>query len=510
MRFKKPNFIVIFRLLAAVLILSACLPVDSSLPPESVPEAEGTAQALQATPTPTVPPPSPYPTRPLYEPGELVDYVAQTGDTLPNLALRFNTSVNEILEANPFIPQSATTMPPGMPMKIPIYYLPLWGSPYRIIPDSHFVNGPAVVNFDTNLFVSGQPGWLKDYTTFASGANRSGAQVIDLIATNYSVSPRLLLALLEYQAGALSQPEPPADVDDYILGYRSWDHKGVYMQLGWAANLLNNGYYLFRTSRLTEIETSDGRLERIDPWLNAASASLHYYFSQIYPADQYAYAIAPEGLAQTYTRLFGDPWESEQPHIPGSLEQPSFILPFEPGATWAYTGGPHTGWGVGEPLAAIDFAPPLTASGCQESSEWSTAVADGVVVRSETGLVMLDLDGDGDERTGWNILYLHVGTEGRAPAGAQLKQGDRVGVPSCEGGRATGTHVHIARKYNGEWIPADGMQGILAFNLEGWIAHNGSVEYQGTLTRFSQVVTACVCSNAASFIRSERALAEEQ
>jgi LasA protease len=74
---------------------------------------------------------TPYPTRPAYAPGELVDYVAQTGDTLPALAVRFNTTVNEIREANSFIPDDATTMPPGMPMKIPIYYRTLWGTPFH-------------------------------------------------------------------------------------------------------------------------------------------------------------------------------------------------------------------------------------------------------------------------------------------------------------------------------------------------------------------------------------------
>ena len=93
---------------------------------------------------------------------------------------------------------------------------------------------------------------------------------------------------------------------------------------------------------------------------------------------------------------------------------------------------------------------------------------------------MLDLDGDGDERTGWNVFYLHVGSDGRVPLGAVLKQGDRIGHPSCEGGEATGTHVHIARKYNGEWMPAEGIgSGILAFNLEGWTAHTGSEPLPG-------------------------------
>jgi LasA protease len=139
------------------------------------------------------------------------------------------------------------------------------------------------------------------------------------------------------------------------------------------------------------------------------------------------------------------------------------------------------------------------AAGCIPTDEWATAVADGVVARSETGMVMLDLDGDGDERTGWVVLYLHVATEGRVAKGAILKAGDAVGHPSCEGGEATGTHVHIARKYNGEWVPAGG---ALAFNLEGWIAQAGSQPYLGTLTRFSNIITACVCSDNQSQVSS--------
>lgn len=481
------------------ILASACQPQVTSLSSGGS-QANLSIAATPETPEPEAPLPTPFPTRPLYSPGELVDYVAQTGDTLPALAVRFNTSVAEILEANPFIPQSATTMPPGMPMKIPIYYLPLWGSPYEILPDSLFINGPAQIGFDTAAFIADHEGWLKNYQTYASGANRSAAEVIDLIALNYSVSPRLLLALVEYQAGGLSQPELPESLAQYPLGYASWDHKGLYMQLGWAANLLNNGYYGWRNTALTAIHYPDGRLERFDPWQNAATVSLHNYFNRLLPADEYALAISPEGFAKTYADLFGDPWQDEQPHIPGSLVQPALRLPFETGSIWAYTGGPHTGWGEGEPFSAIDFAPPSTAGGCLSSSEWSTAVAAGVIARSETGIVVLDLDGDGDERTGWSIFYLHVGTDGRVPAGVQVQAGDPIGHPSCEGGKTTGTHVHIARKYNGEWILADG---TLAFNLEGWIAHNGSQPYRGTLVRFSQTVTACECSNQASFIKSD-------
>jgi murein DD-endopeptidase MepM/ murein hydrolase activator NlpD len=482
------------------MLISACaVPADMAAPAQVL-----VAPTDIATPETVVAEPTPFPTRPLYQPGELVDYTAQTGDTLPQLAERFNTSVAEILKANPDIPPGATTMPPGMLMKIPIYYLPLWGSPYRIFPDSLFVNGPAQIGFDTRGYVAGSQGWLKDYVEYAADANRSGAQIVDYIAQKFSVSPRLLLALLEYQAGALSQPQATPDLQEYPLGYRSWSHKGLYMQLNWAADRLNSGYYGYRTAHLLSLEHQDGRLERFDPWLNAASASLHYYFNILYPPAQYEQAISPDGLARTYRELFGDPWLNEQPHIPGSLVQPDFSLPFKAGSVWAYTGGPHTAWGKGEPYAALDFAPPAVAGGCIPTQEWATAIAPGLVVRSEVGEVVLDLDGDGDERTGWNVFYLHVGSEGRAQVGAQLERGDPVGHPSCEGGTSTGTHVHIARKYNGEWMPAEGTEGILAFNMDGWIPHNGKEPYEGTLTRNSLVVTACTCSNQGSFISADK------
>jgi LasA protease len=199
--------------------------------------------------------------------------------------------------------------------------------------------------------------------------------------------------------------------------------------------------------------------------------------------------------------LFGYPWLEVQPHIPGSLQQPEMRLPFEGGKTWAYTGGPHTGWGTGEPWAAIDFAPPSTITGCSPSNEWNTAIADGIVARTDVGVIELDLDGDGDTRTGWVVLYLHLATQDRAPVGTVLVAGQRLGHPSCEGGTTTGTHIHIARKYNGEWIPADG---VLAFNLEGWIAHNGDKRYAGTLTRFSQTVVASSNATQAGYITAEK------
>jgi hypothetical protein len=71
--------------------------------------------------------------------------------------------------------------------------------------------------------------------------------------------------------------------------------------------------------------------------------------------------------------------------------------------------------------------------------------------------------------------------------GTFAEQDDRIGHASCEGGQATGTHLHFARKYNGEWLEA---VGPIPFVLGGWHVARGSRPYEGTLIRGDQIVTA--------------------
>ncbi len=489
---KSITLIALLALLAQM--VAACAPVSADA-------SQAELSSLPATPAAPIPTPgvTPLPTRQPFLPGELVDYTVQSGDTLALLSVRFNTTEEEIRTANPIIPREVTLLPPGMPMKIPIYYLPLWGSPYQILPDELFVNGPAQVGFNTAGFIATHAGWLKDAQEWAADANRSAAEIVDLVATNYSVSPRLLLALLEYHSHGLTQSTPPDGALELPLGKNPKGYTGLYLQLIWAANTLNNLYYADRAGQVATFDHLDGTMERPDPWQNAASVALQMYFARFFAGDNYTRAISPVGFAQTYQELFGSPWEKPQPHLPGSLQQPELRLPFQDGKSWAFTGGPHTGWGEGAPLAAIDFAPPSMVSGCVATDEWATAMADGVIARAEPGLAILDLDGDGDERTGWTIMYLHAELAPGIAKGTKVKLGDVIGHPSCEAGHATGTHIHLARKYNGEWILADGP---LPFNLEGWVAHAGSQAYEGTLTKFGRTITACECSDKNSQLRT--------
>jgi LasA protease len=493
MKQKKKFHLLINLLLIAA--LSGCLPVQNSLSDTILHKTE-TAESQQPVIDLTA-----LPTRPAYEPGQLVDYTVQTGDTLAALAAHFNTTEKEILQENPVIPQQTTTLPPGLPLQIPIYYQALWGSQYQIIPDCLFPNGPAQVGFDAVQFVNEQPGWFKNYTAYTGSKTRQGGELIQYISDNYSVSPRLLLAIIEYQSGALTNPlQPDIEENPYPLGFVENLHKGMYQQLILTANTLNNAYYGWRTGDLRKYELADGSLVVPDPWQNASSVALQYFYGQSMSGDEFNIAIHGAGLAQTYQDLFGDIWSACEAHIPGSLNQPQFILPFEGDQTWAYTGGPHTGWGTGEPFAAVDFAPPNIDSGCVPTDQYAAAVADGIIARTDTAVAILDLDGDGKEQTGWVVFYMHLATDTIPPVGTSLSQGQRIGLPSCEGGRSTGTHVHIARKYNGEWIPADG---ALPFTLDGWVARNGDDAYNGYLERFGKQIVASESGDEISQIKRE-------
>jgi len=55
--------------------------------------------------------------------------------------------------------------------------------------------------------------------------------------------------------------------------------------------------------------------------------------------------------------------------------------------------------------------------------------------------------------------------------------------------------VHVVRRFNGEWIPADGP---LPFVMSGWTAHAGSAPYLGNLTYDLPAlrIEACPCVTA--------------
>ncbi len=411
-------------------------------------------------------------------------YTIQSGDTLGKIAQRYGIDLDTLAKVNQI--ENINIVSVGQVLVIPAPEPQPAGPDFKIIPDSELVFGPASITLDLFSFIEQSGGYLSQYREDIDGQSYQGTEIINRIMREYSVNPRLLLAVLEYQSGWITQSNPSET--DYPLGYADPGRKGLYRQLAWAANNLNRGYYLWKANAISHWLLPDNSIVPPSPTINAGTAGIQYLMSLLYDKAGWEQAVGEQGVFRVYSRLFGYPFDyAIEGLVPANLTQPAMILPFEPGQTWSFTGGPHGGWGDGSAWAAIDFAPPGEGLGCVASDAWVTAVADGLVIRSGDGVVVLDLDGDGYEQTGWTILYLHIATEQRVMVNSQIQSGDYIGHPSCEGGMSNGTHVHMARRYNGEWIPADG---TLPFNLEGWISQGTGVEYDGTLTRDGEIVEA--------------------
>lgn len=457
----------------------------------------------EPTSTPPAPIPTPLPSatplqRNIQEPPIL--YYTQAGDTLKALAVRFGVQPEEITSPDP-IPAEGL-FDPGILLLIP-KRLGETSSSNLIIPDSEIVYSPSALDFDIEEFVRTSKGYLSDYKEWRSTGWFTGAGIIRRVAIENSINPRLLLAILEHQSRwVYGQPNGIAETD-FPIGWLRVENekKGLYYQLTWAVQQLNIGYYWWREGTLTDLTFPDGTKLRLSPELNAGSVALLYLYSRLYNQPQWAGALyGADGVVERYEAMFGNPWlraQAVEPLFPATLVQPPIEFPFLPGKTWSFTGGPHSAWNTDGARAALDFAPSTTEHGCYESQDWVVAGASGLVVRSENAVVVVDLDGDGYEQTGWNIMFLHIATKDRVPVGVWVNINDPIGHPSCEGGMSTGTHVHIARKYNGEWILADGP---MPFNLSGWRAHAKPELYHGWLTKGDEVVTSSLVGSYESLV----------
>ncbi len=425
-------------------------------------------------------------------------YIVQRGDTLSGIAAANGVSLQTLLALNPLA--NPDTIEVGQLILLPA--APSETSPNtNLLPDSKLVRGPGSNSFDVSRFIAEQSGYARMGFDLVNGQILSTSQIVQRVALEYSIDPRLLIAILEYKAEWLTRTELSEDAITYPLGIGAsafgFDRNGLYRQLTWGADQLNYAYYNWKMGNLSIIEFADGNRVTINPNLNAATVAVQYLMSRT--ADYYTWQrqVSENGLMATYQRYFGDPYANAVATlVPPELTQPELTLPFSRGQTWYYTGGPHGGWGSGSAWAAVDFAPPddlsTKTTSCYLSDYFVTAVADGVIARTDEGTVILDLDNDGDESTGWTILYLHIASQDRIAQGTQVRAGDRIGRPSCEGGFSNGTHLHIGRRYNGEWLPASCQNCPASYQPPTFVMSNWSVtgivgqEYQGYISTSSQ------------------------
>lgn len=477
--FNKPRW----RIRLPHLPLNLIQPIQTLLPTQAFEEERPTPQPIE-----TFLPVAPTPVTNCQmqpEPGKQL-YCTQSGDRLDAIARRFRVNTSQIqgsvgLEPNAILPVNT---PLGLPT-------PTFSTPYNqpALPDNAIIYGPDSVSADIVTYAQNAGGYLSQYKQYLYDGWHSGPEIVALVAVETSTNPRLLLSLVEYQSNWLFGHPADADLDLSPLNYEAVGVEGLYSELQVAARELSRGYYGWREGTLQTLTFRDKHTADISPQLNVGSVAVQNLFAGLYDEGNfYNKLYGPDGFLAFHAGMFGDPWAraaSAGTLMPANIIQPELSLPFPLGETWALTSGPHITWQYGTPRGAIDFAPLDDLPGCIISPNWAVAAAPGLVVRSQRGAVAIDLDGDGNEGTGWVLLYMHLTPEGRAGVNTWLRQDDHVGHPSCEGGVSTGTHLHIARKYNGEWISAEGP---LPLVLDGWQAVARPGNYAGLLIKDGQQV----------------------
>ena len=419
-------------------------------------------------------------------PEGMLRYVTTAGDTLSVVAAHFGVPIDQILSKSVLPAQQY--LPTGTILGIPAVELENVLKADPALPDSEIVYGPGTADFDLIGFANEKDGFLARYTETIDGTTYTGPEIVQKVARDSSTNPRLLLAFLEFRSNWVFGNPAGAATDKFPIGFGASDN-GLYKELQITVKVLAQGFYGWRDGSLTTFRFFEGTTARIDPGLNAGSVAIQNLFSTLYRSQfWFEYLYGPQGFLAFYLQNFGNPWERAA--AVGNLVdertvQPEIALPFLPGLRWSLTAGAHTDWQTGSPRGALDFAPVTGEVACVISTAWVTAAASGRVVRSDDSVVAIDLNGDGDEGTGWVLIYLHIADKDRVLEGAWVALDDKIGHPSCERGHSTGTHMHITRKYNGQWLAAEGP---LPMILSSWQAFAGLGYYEGTLVRGSETV----------------------
>ena len=486
MKTKLPLKILVF-LFCVSLTLSACVGSSTVIDqptPSPTPEIISTAT------------PEPEETQ---TPSGYLQYDTQSGDTLPVICAHFGVQPHQIISDD--VLDSEKILAPG----IRLYIRDLLGEtskPDILFPDSEFVFSRSAIGFDIQAFAEEQGGYLASYGELMKRGTTPASDILMELALGHSINPRLLLTLIEYESGWVTRKPETKGEKLYPMGWIRTDRAGIYFQTGLLIRQLSQGYYGWRAGTLDAITFLDGSSLRLSPFLNAGTVGVMYALAQYHDRVSWEAALYGSGnLAVIHQKLFSDVAalsEGIEPLFAVGVKQPKLNLPIPINQKWAFTNGPHPAWGLYGPPAALDFAP-AGDSGCNVSKRFALAAAAGRVVRAGSGAVVLDLDDDGYEQTGWVLVYMHISTTGRVQVGEYLNADDPVGHPSCEGGSASGTHMHIARKYNGEWVLADGG---LPFMLSGYRARNGEKdctgnrECSGTLENGERTITADAYANS--------------
>jgi LasA protease len=300
------------------------------------------------------------------------------------------------------------------------------------------------------------------------------AEVISHWSGYSSISPKVMLTLLEQQSGLLRTA--PSQKKQLLRPFAGLSQKTDFAsQYQDVADQLAQRLYAEPTAEgrrefagMTKATALDFLFVPVDgsnayspqsqqAQLQQASADFAALYQELF--QQEFHAAAPEVLRQPESSRT-EPNQSAAVPLAGPAN--GFLqFPFPLGQSW-HVGGAHTNTGSGNyPMSSLDMSQG-GGWGSNQSNKWVSASAAGSFKRHSSCFAEVVHSG------GWSTTYYHL-MNVQYNTGANVQKNTAIANPAntqgqalCNGGASTGPHQHWSLKQNGSWTHLNGVY------VSGW------------------------------------------
>ncbi len=338
-----------------------------------------------------------------------------------------------------------------------------WGQP--LVSDGQFVWGPNVGDFDITEFLAARASPLLPYSN-----------LIEVNAAYAGLNPRVLLTVLEIRYGFVSDLPETLDAESLAALI---EETSMALHLAFYEHLYQWGSRADQTANQAQpsIALADGASLQVASGTSSGSYALASILGNELPSTQAEPLLSAEtqgGFGSIFASFFPDvdPLDtSNDINPPGLPPDDLFQLPFPLDSIWHFSGlHSWAGGNLGSDRSSIDFLTSWpdfpdfpyknTVAAAQGSARIRTPYSGRLPCWVEV-----------DHGDGWMTSYYHLRNIGSTSGPIGLLSRNQligaIGTETCNGGFATGAHVHFTLWYNGALFDLDGVK------LSGWTLHEG-------------------------------------
>ena len=326
-----------------------------------------------------------------------------------------------------------------------------------------------MLNFDLDGYLKSQAPHLLEH-----------AEVISHYAGYSSISPKLLIALMEQESGVVTDSKTQAKLDRPfgILSSKVGFREQVEDISSRLASEFYKGHSFSETGINEKLTTDRDAIKALKAILapkyqsNADSAL---------KANETAHHKAVISVGQLYNKLFGDSDHKVKARTANQSKIANidnyFQLPYLVGETWR-NGGSHTNTGSGSyPQSSLDFNDG-GRWGDNLRHIWVTAAAPGRV-KYHSSCFMEVIHEDGWSTTYYHLENIQYGTNANVSRNTRIANyADTYNQALCDGGQSSGPHLHFSLKRNGQFYHLNGIK------LSGYTVDTGRDSYDGNCNYF--------------------------